>query len=149
MSRLEVGEFLFTETLTIAGQDVGMDGCTSGKKPWEWAWTIDILSLSIFIMFISPPSCTCVNKIPTNPCWNHGSHLWLSPPFPLTYATWVVTRSFSASIPTWHLWSEKIQWPLPPPTIGDNQKSLPQADLRHVKSRTCAWLSPIKINIDS
>ena len=50
-----------------------------GKKPWEWAWTIDTLSLFIFIMFISHPSCTCVNKIPTNPCWNYGCHLWLSP----------------------------------------------------------------------
>ena len=38
---------------------------------------------------------------------------------------------------------------MPPPTIGDNQKSPPQADLRHVKSRTCVWLSPIQINIDS
>ena len=59
-----------------------MDGLSSRKKPWEWAWTIDTLSLFIFIMFISHPSCTCVNKISTNPCWNYGCHLWLSPTRP-------------------------------------------------------------------
>ena len=41
--------------------EVGMDGFTSKKEPWEWAWTIDtLLSLLIFITFISPPPCTCV-----------------------------------------------------------------------------------------
>ena len=64
--------------------EFGMDGFTSKKEPWEWAWTIDTLSLLIFITFISPPlKCAHVfNKIPTDPYgnYNYSCHLWFSTP---------------------------------------------------------------------
>ena len=75
-----------------------MDGFTSRKEPWEWAWTIDTLSLLIFITFDSSLLLLAhvFNKIPTDPYGNYmaaifGSHT------PLVYATGVVFLSFLTS----------------------------------------------------
>ena len=74
--------------------EVGMDGFTSRKEPWEWAQTIDTLLLSIVTSF-----CTCVNKIPTDLYGNYMAAIFGYHPSPPAYTTGVVTRSLSTSIP--------------------------------------------------
>ena len=73
-----------------------------------------------------------INKIPTDPYGNYGCHLWLSPPCLCNWSGNQVFLSFH---------SKSL---VPTPTIGDNQKWSPQADLLYVKSARCARLSPIQ-----
>ena len=104
----------------------------------------------IFIMFISPPPCTCVLSDTHRSLWK----LWLpslgsKPP---SYATGVVTRSFSASIPKWHSWWSKIQClqldfppvPPPPPPVIVDVKSTPfqifTSCMAHDHAITCSFL---------
>ena len=103
-----------------------MEGFTSRKEAWEWAWTIDTLLLLIFTSCSSLllPLARVLNKLPTD----HYGNGYIAAIFayhPPAYATGVVTRSFSTSIPNRRL--------VLTPAIGDNQKWSPQADLPYVK----------------
>ena len=112
--------------------EVGVDGFTSRKEPWEWAQTIDT---SLLLIFTSSSASLLLmahvfNKIPTDPYENFGCHLWLSAPCLCNWSGDQVFLNFH---------SKSL---VPTPAIGDNQKWSPQADLLYVKPARCARLSP-------
>ena len=91
----------------------------------------------------------CFIRYPQIPMETMAAILGSKPP---SYATGVVTRSFSASIPKWHSWSSKIQCPQltfpsappPPPSVIVDVKSTPfqlfTSCMVHDHAITCSFL---------
>lgn len=75
--------------------------------------------------------------LPTDPCGNNGHHFWLPIPPGNATGNQLVTRSFTASNPRWHLLLEEIQ-KSPLPELGANEKFPPWAT-SFVKSLRFAW----------
>ena len=115
---------------TRAGQHVGMDGFQVGKNPEN------------------------VNKLPTNPCWNYGCHLWISPPLPPCLCNLSANQVFLSFHSNIASLVRENSMSLPPPAIGDNQKCPPQAALDrsfmlNPQDVPQAFPLSIQINIDS
>ena len=87
--------------------EVGMDGFTSKKEPWEWAWTVDSLSLLIFITIrLSSSLHLCLIRYPQILMGT----IWL-PSLVLNSLGLCNWSSLSQLRPIlkWYPWSEKIQ----------------------------------------
>ena len=82
-------------------------------------------------------SLKAVILLPTDPCGNNGHHFWLPIPPGNATGNQLVTRSFTASNPRWHLLLEEIQ-KSPLPELGANEKFPPWAT-SFVKSLRFTW----------
>ena len=127
--------------------EVGMDGFTSKKEPWELDLNNRYLvTCNFHRIHLSSSLHMCLIRYPLIPMGT----IWLPSLglISLGLCNWsIVLLSFHSKMVS--LVRENSMLLDLIPAFGDSQKSPPQADFLYVKSPRCAWLSPIQINIDS